>query len=273
MLFGNAITVPAGFFLASQGNINWWLLVWVFIGSSLIIASACVLNNYLDQDIDSRMERTKQRPLITGEVPSNVALIFSILLGLFGLGILLAKSHPLVSIIGIIGFVDYVWLYGAWSKRKSMHGTLVGSISGAIPILAGYVAVSQQIDLGAILVFAILFVWQMPEFYSIAIFRQKEYDAAMVPVITVVKGITLTKRHILAYTVAFVVLSLLLTVSGYTGTIYFIFMSIAGSYWIWLGIKGLKSAQDAAWAKKMFHMALNILLLFCLLISIDFLLP
>lgn len=219
------------------------------------------------------MERTKQRPLVTGTISGRAAVLFSVVLALVGFGLVIVFVNPLVSLIGLVGYIDYVWLYGVWSKRKSVHGTLVGSISGATPILAGYVAVSQQIDLGAILVFAILFVWQMPEFYSIAIYRLKEYQAANVPVISVVKGVEVTKRQIAAYTIAFVVFSLLLTAFGYTGLTYLVGMAIAGGYWIWLALAGQRTDQHEVWAKKMFHFALNMLLLFCLLISIDAFLP
>src|SRR5690606_14013888 len=110
--------------------------------------------------------------LVNGDVSGSIALTFGVLLGVAGLSTLWLYTNPLVVIIGVIGFIDYVWLYGAWTKRSTWHGTLVGSISGAIPILAGYVAASGQIDLGAILVFLVLFFWQMPEFYSIAIYRR-----------------------------------------------------------------------------------------------------
>lgn len=273
MLFGNAITVPAGYFLASKGNIDWLVLVAVFTGSSLIIASACVLNNVLDQDIDRLMERTKKRPLISGEVSTRSAIIFCILLGITGFAILLSLTHILVSLVGLIGFIDYVWLYGAWSKRKSIHGTLVGSISGATPILAGYVAASHQIDIGAVLVFAILFTWQMPEFYSIAVYRLKEYKAAQVPILSVVKGIEATKKQILLYTITFVALTLMLSFFNYTGLVYTVVMAICGGYWIWLGIKGLQTNQHEEWARKMFRFSLVILMTFCILISIDAFIP
>ena len=181
VLYGNALTVAAGYFLASQGKIDIWLFLAVFIGSSFIIAAACVLNNYLDQDIDAIMERTKTRAIVSGQIKGYRAVIFSIVLGVAGLAILLLWTNLLVALLGIIGFVTYVVVYGMQSKRRSIHGTLVGSISGAIPILAGYCAASNAIDIGAVLVFVILFAWQFPEVYSIAIYRRKEYAAAGVP--------------------------------------------------------------------------------------------
>ena len=179
----------------------------------------------------------------------------------------------LVEIIGIIGFIDYVVLYGMLSKRLSIQVTLVGSISGAVPILAGYVAVTGTIDLGAVLVFAILFLWQMPEFYSIAIYRRKEYKAAGVPVISVVKGSEHTRLQIFFYTVAFVVATLLLGIYGYAGYSYSVMMALLGAYWIWLGLKGFRAKDIEMWARHMFRFSLIVLLAFCAMISIDSLLP
>lgn len=273
VLYGNALTALAGFLLASRGHINLWLFAALCIGTTLIIASACVLNNYLDQDIDKKMTRTKQRALVTGDIKGRNAVLFSIVLGVVGLVVLAAYTNLLVVAIGVIGFVDYVVLYGMLSKRLSIHGTLVGSISGATPILAGYCAVTGVIDVGAIIVFAIMFLWQMPEFYSIAIYRLKEYAAAGVPVISVVKGIETTKRQIFFYTLAFVITSLSLTVYGYAGYVYLVVMAVLGLYWMWLASKGLKTKDNDAWSRKMFRFSLIILLVFCAMISVDALLP
>lgn len=273
VLYGNALTALAGFLLASRGHINLWLFAALCIGTTLIIASACVLNNYLDQDIDKKMARTKQRALVTGDIKGRNAVLFSIVLGVVGLVILAAYTNLLVVAIGVIGFIDYVVLYGMLSKRLSIHGTLVGSISGATPILAGYCAVTGVIDVGAIIVFAIMFLWQMPEFYSIAIYRLKEYAAAGVPVISVVKGIETTKRQIFFYTIAFVITSLSLTVYGYAGYVYLVVMAALGLYWMWLASKGLRTKDDDAWSRKMFRFSLIILLVFCAMISVDALLP
>ena len=273
VLYGNALTVAAGYFLASQGKVDIWLFLAVFIGSSLIIASACVLNNYLDQDIDAIMERTKTRAIVSGHVKGYRAVIFSVCLGVAGLVILLLWTNLLVALLGVIGFVTYVVFYGMQSKRRSIHGTLVGSISGAIPILAGYCAVNGVIDVGAVLVFVILFAWQFPEFYSIAIYRRKEYAAAGVPVLPVVKGLTRTKREIFIYTAVFLVSCLLLTVFNYTGYIYAVAMGLSGAYWLWLASKGFSATDSDAWARRMFKFSMIIILLLCIMLSIGPVLP
>jgi len=273
VLYGNALTVAAGYFLAAQGNINIWLFFSVFIGSSLIIAAACVLNNYLDQDIDAIMERTKERALVAGKIKGYQAVIFSISLGVIGLGVLIAFTNTLVVILGIVGFITYVVLYGMLSKRLSTHGTLVGSISGAIPILAGYCAASGVIDAGAVLVFIILFAWQFPEFYSISIYRLKEYEAAHIPVLPAIKGIKRTKIEIFIYTIVFVLSSLLLTPFGYTGIIYFIVMSGLGVYWLWLALKGFSASDSDRWARQMFGFSMIIILGLCVMLSVGPVLP
>lgn len=273
VLYGNALTAAAGFLLAARGHIDGLLFLALVVGSTLVIASACVLNNFLDQDIDSKMARTKKRVIVSGKVKGRDAVILSVALGVLGLLILALFTNWLVVLIGIIGFVDYVVLYGMLSKRLSIHGTLVGSISGAVPILAGYVAVSGAIDAGAIIVFAAMFLWQMPEFYSIAIYRMKEYKAAGVPVMSVVKGKEHTRLQIFFYTVAFVVSTLLLTPYGYTGYSYLVVMGLLGAYWLYLAIIGFKAKDIDAWARRMFRFSLIILLAFCAVISVGWLLP
>lgn len=215
------------------------------------------------------MERTKTRPLIEGQVPGWLALSWGIVLGLIGFAWLIMQTNYLVVIAGLIGYIDYIVLYGMLSKRLSWHGTLVGSISGAIPILAGYLAASGQIGIGAVLVFAILFVWQMPEFYAIAIYRQAEYAAAQVPVVTVVKNVETTIKYIWGYSILFAALCLLLPFFNFTGLTYTIVMIVSLAYWLWFTHKGFSTQDPTAWSRKLFKLSMRQLLLFCLLLSIN----
>lgn len=273
VLYGNVLTAAAGFLLAAQGNIDWWLFTATIVGMTLVIAAACVLNNYLDQDIDKIMARTKTRPSVTGIIPGKNMVIYSVILFTAGILTLVTWTNWLVVSIGILGFITYVWLYGALSKRQSIHGTLVGSISGAMPIIGGYAAVSNQVDAGLILVFLILFFWQFPEFYSIAIYRRKEYAAAKVPVMSVVKGVRSTIIQIFLYTLLYVASTLLLTVYGYTGYVYFAIMALVGGYWIWVGYQGLRTKTPEIWARRMFRFSMISILVLCVMLSIGPILP
>lgn len=273
VMYGNVLTGVAGFLLASAGDVNWLLLVITTIGLTAVVGGACALNNYLDRDIDSKMARTKKRPSVTGEVSPRGMLVFSIGITIVGLAILFAWTNWRVGIVGIVGFVTYVWLYGAWSKRKSVHGTLVGSISGAMPILGGYVAASQSFDGGALIVFLILFFWQFPEFYSISIYRRKEYAAAHVPVISVARGVESAKKQIIIYTVLYVLATLALTIFHYTGWIYFIIMLLVGLYWIYLSSGAHRAKNIETWARGMFRFSMYTILILVIMLSIGPVLP
>lgn len=267
--FGNLITTIAGYLFAANGHIDWPTFTALTIGTWFVIASACVINNFLDQDIDALMERTKGRPLLTDEATGKQAVLLGAILGVAGVIILTLWTNLWVVAVGVSGWIVYVWLYGALGKRKSVHGTLVGSVSGAAPILAGYVAVSSGIDLTAVLLFLILFFWQMPEFYSIAIFRKSEYAKAGIPVSSVVRGVTATKRQIFVYTILTVACLLLLGAMPLTGFTYFAVALVLSARWLQLAAEGLITTNDHEWARRNFHYSLVVLVIFSIIISIN----
>lgn len=273
VLYGNVLTAIAGFFLAAAGHVDWVTFAAMLFGMTAVVASACVLNNYLDQDIDAVMERTKKRPSVAGVISGPAMVLYSVVLFALGMVALWFGTNTLTVIVGLLGFVTYVWLYGALSKRRSIHGTLVGSISGAMPILGGYTAASGVIDAGAIIVFLILFFWQFPEFYSIAIYRRKEYAAAKIPVMPVVKGIQSTIVQIFIYTILYVLCTLALTLYGYTGLVYAVVMAVFGVRWIVIGYEGLQTKTPEAWARKMFRFSMISILILCAMLSVGPLLP
>lgn len=257
--------------MASHAGIDWKLLVLVLIGLSLIIASGCVFNNYIDRDIDALMERTKKRALVRRTIPLNNALIFGVVLGALGIWILAAYTNKVTLIVSLIGLFVYVVIYSMWLKRSSIHSALIGGISGAVPPVVGYVAVSGTIDVGAIILFSILVLWQMPHSFAIAIYRLGDYSSAHIPVLPVVRGIRATKIQIAVYTVLFVIATLMLFVFGYSGKLYVILMSIVGVVWIWIAGKGLttRSTDDRTWAKKLFMFSIITLLVWCLVIMVE----
>ncbi len=285
---GNAITAIAGFFLASQGDVDASLLVTTVGGLSLIVASACVVNNFIDRDIDSRMSRTKQRALASGVLSGRNALIYAAVLGCIGSMILLVFTNLLTTVIALFGFIAYVVLYGA-AKRRTVHGTIIGSISGAVPPVVGYVSVTGQLDVAALLLFLIVVSWQMPHFYAIAIYRIKDYADAGLPVLPVVRGIGATKRHTLYYTVAFTILAPSLTVFGYTGKTYALVAVLLGLLWLYCSLKydwpfnqtentrdnpsldslDLSASRANKWARQMFLCSLIIISLLSVMIVID----
>lgn len=274
IIFGNLISIIGGFLLAAKGQIDYTLFLTTLIGISLVIASGCVLNNYIDRDIDRKMERTKNRIMVKGLISLKASLIYATVLGIAGFMLLYLTSTPLVMRLAMIGFVVYVGVYSLYMKRKSVYSTLIGSLSGAAPPVIGYCAVSNRFDTGALILLLIFSLWQMPHSYAIAIFRFKDYQAASIPVLPVKRGISITKHYIILYIIGFMVATLMLTLSGYTGYKYLIVAASISVWWLGMALQGYKSANDdKVWAYKMFIFSLIAIISLSVMMSVDFIVP
>lgn len=194
------------------------------------------------------------------------------MLGLGGILILGIWVNLLVVVLCLGALLAYVVFYG-WAKRHSVHGTLVGSLPGAIPPAAGYVAVTGQIDKAAIIIFLILVFWQMPHFYAIAMYRYKDYKQAGLPVLSVRYGMAASRLQILIYIGAFTLAATSLTFFGYTGYIYLTAAVLLGAYWFWQGMFRLRAQSDNIWGRKMFVTSLIVNLGISLSIALGALLP
>ena len=268
IIFGNLITVTAGFFLASRGEIRFELLLATLLGLAFIIASGCVFNNYIDRQIDKKMERTKNRPLTKGLISGPSALFFGTFLGVMGALILFFYTNLLTLFISSVGFFVYVFLYSFW-KTRTVYATAIGSIAGAIPPVAGYCAVSNQFDIGAFILFLVLILWQMPHFFSIAVYRFKDYATAGIPLLPVKKGMWITKIHMTLYILCFIFAAAMLTVFNYTGNAYLIMTTVIGCLWLGLSLKGFTIENDQLWGKQMFRLSLVMINVLCLMIFFD----
>lgn len=269
ILRSNGIAVFAGFWLASHWSINYISLLWTLLGSLLVMASSCVFNNYLDREMDTKMERTKKRALPTGKISPTTVLAYATILGIVGLTTLFLFSGWLAGVCGMVGMVVYVLVYTMWLKRTSTWSTSVGAISGAMPPVIGYVAVSGKIDLGAILLFAMLFLWQPPHFWALGIRRVEEYRAAGFPLLPVVKGIPRTKIQMLPYIALLIPIPILMYVYNYTGIWFLIIGEILSVLWLVMAVKGFNSQDNDTWAKKVFLFSINYLTIMLLVIVLD----
>jgi heme o synthase len=258
ILLGNSIPAIGGFALASKGHIAMGLLSATLIGLCLVMASACVFNNYIDRALDAKMTRTKDRALASGVISERGALIFALLLGILGTLFLLRFTNLLAAGAALFGFFVYVILY-SFVKYHSVHGTLIGSFAGASPPVVGYCAVSGHFDVGALILFAMVALWQMPHFFAIAIYRLEDYSAGEIPVLPLKKGMFATKMHMLLYIIAFSGVSSLLVVFGYVGSLYLIVAALLGAGWLFLCIKGIRRGEDKLWARKMFFFSLLVI--------------
>ncbi|MBL4629856.1 MAG: protoheme IX farnesyltransferase, partial [Paraglaciecola sp.] len=270
IIFSNLIAAAAGFLLAAKGQIEWPLFVAMMVGVTLIIASGCAFNNYIDRDIDAKMQRTKTRVLVMGLLSTTRALVFVVLTGIAGFTLLFYFTHLLAFIAAVVGYVVYSFIYTIVYKRKSVYATAIGSISGASPVVIGYLAVTGQFDIGVIILFVAFCLWQIPHSYAIAIYRFYDYKRAGIPVLPQLSGVKAARIHIIAYILAFVVISLLLVQQNYVGFAYAAVMITIGGYWAYIAIVDYAVSHEQLWGRKLFIVSIIAICCFSLLISIDF---
>ncbi len=254
----NLVTTFTGLWLAFQfTNTNFLheldLLFFTLFGSALIIAGSAAMNNFIDRDIDPVMQSKKGRPTVTGRFNPTAVLITSFTFLVVGEAFLFMASTS-AGIWGLAGIISYVVLYSMWSKRKHVSNTIVGSISGAIPPVIGWAAVEPGLSLGALGLFFIMFAWQPPHFYALAMKRVEEYRAANIPMLPVVKGFKRTKVSMLLWVILLFPLPLFLMELG---TAFVVLATALNIGWLVLAVKGFKVEDDIKWATKMFVYSLN----------------
>ncbi len=270
IILGNLISAAAGFFLASKGRIDGLALTATLIGISLVVASGCVLNNCIDRKIDRKMVRTRSRALARGVIPLKSAVTYGIILSVLGMAVLIVMTNPPTVITVAAGFVIYVAVYSMYMKRSSVYSALVGSLAGAAPPLAGYCAAAGRFDLGAVIVFSMFCLWQMPHCYAIAVFRLEDYTAAGIPVLPAKRGTAAARKHIIGYILAFTVATQLLTLAGYTGYGTFAVVTVLGLSWLSLAWWGYRASDERLWAKKMYIFSIVTIIILSVTISVDY---
>ncbi|MBV1841553.1 heme o synthase [Photobacterium ganghwense] len=261
IIIGNLISVAAGFFLAAKTEAaSASLLAYTLLGVACVIASGCVVNNIFDRDIDSKMDRTRNRVLVQDGLNIDHVFIYAVALLLGGTAVLYRMANPLSAVVVLLGYVFYVFFYTMWYKRTSVYGTLVGSVSGAVPPLVGYLAVTNYISLDAVLLFALFCLWQMPHSYAIAMFRMQDYREAGIPVLPVVKGINKARKHMQAYVVAFSVVALGLFLLGNGGYEYLAVASAVCLMWTRVTFRKMTADNYVDWSKAVFKTSLLVVM-------------
>ena len=257
----NLIATFAGFWLAARWHIDLYSLIMALVGTTLVMAGACVFNNYYDRELDTKMVRTQNRALPQGKLKPVVVLWYGIVLGLAGLAVLFTFNGVLAGLFGIVGLVVYAGIYTIWLKRSSTWSTSVGAISGAMPPVIGYVAASHQVDLGAWMIFAILFLWQPPHFWALAIRRVEEYRKAGFPVLPVVKGVPRTKIQMIPYIALLLPIPAVMYAYGYSGVWFLIIGTALSVVWLFMALRGFGKVNDEKWSKGVFIFSINYLTL------------
>ncbi len=249
ILIFSLLTTAAGMSLA-PGEVTLALWLPLLVGTAVLVGAANTLNMYLERDLDCLMTRTRNRPLPTGRLEPRVALIFGIAQALIAVPLLSFAVNPLTGVLGVIALVSYVMMYTPLKQRSTL-ATIVGSLPGAMPALLGWTAVTHRLDTGGLVVFGILFLWQIPHFHAISIFRQKEYSRAGLKTLPGERGVHTTRYAILFYLGAQVQLSLMLFPLGVAGRWYLASAAVLGAVYFVYALAGI-SRGGPRWAKKLF---------------------
>ncbi|UCC71180.1 MAG: protoheme IX farnesyltransferase [Gemmatimonadota bacterium] len=245
------ITTGVGFYLAASGSLDWVLLVHTLLGTGLLAAGTNALNQWAERRADAEMKRTSKRPLPAGRLRSSTALVFSAGISVGGALYLVALVNPLTAVLGAASLLIYIFAYTPL-KRRSWLCTVVGAVPGAIPPMMGCTAVTGRLDSLAWVLFGIVFLWQMPHFFAIGWLYKQDYARAGFPILPVIddEG-KRTSRQIILYTLALVAVSLLTTVMGLTGAIYFFGALTLGLAFLALGV-ALAASRTGLNARRLF---------------------
>lgn len=270
VLVANVLPVFTGFWLAlyftnASFMANFDLFLLTIFGSTFTIAGALIINNWYEVDLDENMERTQKRPTVTGNMSMQTVLIMGISSSVIGLT-LMAFTTMEATVYAFLGWFTYVVLYTFWTKRKYTLNTVIGSVSGAFTPVIGWAAIEPAFHIVPIVLFLILFIWQVPHTFAIVMRRYDDYKAAGVPMLPVVYGFEMTKRQTLVYIACLLPLPMFLTSLGTTFVIIVTAMNIG---WIIVGLRGFLSKDNLKWANQIFFYSLNYLfILFVLMVVV-----
>ena len=209
-----------GMFLATPGAVPVSTLVFGSLGIALVAGSAAVVNHIADQHIDAQMARTDNRPVATGRVNNQQAMVFCAVTGLVGMLVLWFFVNPLTAWLNLASWVGYGFIYTMYLKRATPQNIVIGGLFGAAPPLFGWTAVTNSIDPGGLLLVLIIFAWTPPHFWALALERKEEYADVGMPMLPVTHGEAYTRLHILLYTILLVIASVLPFVITMSGPIY-----------------------------------------------------
>jgi protoheme IX farnesyltransferase len=238
--------------VAQRGLPSLWLMVATLAGGALAAGGANAINMVVDRDIDKLMKRTKARPLVTGAMTPRAALVFALTLEVAAFVELALAVNLLSAVLAVSATLFYVFVYTLWLKRRSSQNIVIGGAAGAVPVLVGWAAVTDSLAWPPVVLFAIIFIWTPPHFWSLAVRYKEDYAAADVPMLPVVASMKRTATEIVYYTVALVAVSFLLGPVAHLGWVYMVTAAVLGAGFLYyatrlwgLAQKGQVTGRDA----------------------------
>lgn len=264
------IETAAGMWLAAQGAVDLKLMAATLLGGTLAAASAQTINCIYDRDIDLLMERTSQRPIPSGRVQPYQALAFAVVLALLSFTLLSLSANLLAAGLAMSGIALYIGVYTYWLKRSSVQNIVIGGAAGAVPALVGWAAVTGSLSWPAWVMFAIVFIWTPPHFWSLALLIQDDYAKVGVPMLPVVVGNEATVRQIFAYSLLLVPLTWVLMIPLHqVGIAYGVSALVLGVAFLSRAWGLLQSPDDRDKARSLFKFSIAYMMLLCAAIGID----
>ena len=263
------LTAVVGMFLATPGLPPLHLVILGSIGIAFASCSAAVFNHIVDQKIDNEMHRTSKRPLPEGKISSKTAFIFGATLGVVGIGVLLLSVNVLTAVLTFFALIGYAVFYTMYLKRATPQNIVIGGAAGAAPPLLGWAAITNSVELGALLLFAIIFIWTPPHFWALAIHRQKEYAKVNIPMLPVTHGHHFTRIQILLYTILLFIVTLMPYLVAMSGLIYLAGAVVLGIGFLYYAVELLRRPEDKELPMKTFGFSINYLMILFVVLLVD----
>lgn len=260
-------TVPT-MIVAASGMPDFWLIVKTVVGGVLAAGGANAINMFIDRDIDSVMQRTRRRPLVTGEITPRAALIFAIVLEVVAFVWLALLVNLLSAILAVSATLFYVFVYSLWLKRRSESNIVIGGAAGAVPVLVGWAAVNNSLAWPPVILFAIIFVWTPPHFWALAVRYREDYARAGVPMLPSVAPLRAVSIRILIYTLLLWGLSAVFGHVADMGVLYMAVSLAAGAVFTALSIRLLLKATPE-FAMALFHWSITYVVVLFGAIALD----
>jgi heme o synthase len=246
-------TVVVGMLLSSPGLLPWRPMLFGTLGIALTAGAAAAINHLVDRHLDATMARTRGRPLPRGALRPRDVLLFAAALCMTGMALLLAFTNLLCALLTLGSLLGYAVVYSLYLKHATPQNIVIGGAAGAAPPLLGWVAITGQVDAGALVLFLVIFVWTPPHFWALAIHRRDDYAKAEVPMLPVTHGIPFTAARVLAYALALLPISLLPTVIGMSGWPYLAAAVLLGLRFI---AHAWRLRRDARWGMPTFRFSI-----------------
>ncbi len=224
------LTTLAGMVVGRGGFPDWSTIFWTLLGGAMAAGGSSAINQYIDRYDDEKMQRTYRRPIPSRRVTPAEGLAFGSALALSSIYIMVVFVNILAALLTLLGIVYYILLYSLWLKKTTVQNIVIGGGAGAIPPLVGWASATGHLNISALFLFAVVFLWTPPHFWALALVRRKDYARAGVPMLPVVRGEHETRWYILLYTIELFILTLILPLFGLGGVVYWIAAIVLGGF-------------------------------------------